>query len=134
MAASGHMATLDSVSEGGGLQVTYKGDGSILNFASIDKIKEEDFLKWESLSISGMDVGYNPLYVRIDGIALSQFLHPTGHPSRWNAECPEYPGKRGPPEEPPPLLAEGIFSGKTAKRDPGRSLRIKSRLDHPAGR
>jgi flagellar motor protein MotB len=69
--------------EKGGWQVSYKGDGSVNNFASIDKIKAEDFLKWESLSISGMDVGYNPLYVRIDGIALSNFytrliIHPDG--------------------------------------------------------
>jgi len=59
--------------EGTGWQVSYKGDGAVNNFASLDQIKAEDFLKWESLSISGMDVGYNPLYVHIDGIALSNF-------------------------------------------------------------
>ena len=61
------------ISEGGGLQATYKGDGSILRFTSLDKVKAEDFLKWEALSVTGMDVGYNPLFVHIDGVALANY-------------------------------------------------------------
>jgi flagellar motor protein MotB len=81
LSASGTLA-LDS-REGTGWQVSYKGEGSIDRFSSIDKSKAEDFLKWESFSVSGMDVGVNPLHVRIDGIALSNFysrliIHPDG--------------------------------------------------------
>jgi uncharacterized protein involved in outer membrane biogenesis len=83
----GSISTSGSVAlsnrEGSGLQITYKGEGSIDSFSSVDKSKAEDFLKWESLAVSGMDVGVNPLYVRIDGIALSNFysrliLYPDG--------------------------------------------------------
>ena len=59
--------------EGAGWQVAFKGDSSVDHFASVDKSKAEDFLKWESLAVSGMDVGYNPFYAHIDGIALTNF-------------------------------------------------------------
>ncbi len=51
----------------------YKGDSSLNNFASIDKANSEDFLKWKSLALSNMDVGINPFYVNIDGVALTDF-------------------------------------------------------------
>lgn len=59
--------------EGKGFQVTYKGESSLNNFVSVDKLNSEDFLKWDSLSFENMDVGYNPLYVNINGITLSNF-------------------------------------------------------------
>ena len=43
------------------------------NFASIDKANSEDFLKWKSLALSNMDVGVNPSYVNIDGVALADY-------------------------------------------------------------
>ena len=59
--------------EGKGIQIAYKGESSLTHFKSVDKLNAEDFLKWESLSFENMDVGYNPLYVHIDGIALTNF-------------------------------------------------------------
>ena len=69
--------------DGKGLQLIFKGNSSVNNFASIDKLNSEDLLKWESLSLSGIDVGTNPLYVHVDGVALTNFyarliLHPDG--------------------------------------------------------
>ena len=58
---------------GKGIQVVYKGDSSLDSFSSIDKANSEDFLKWKSLALSNMDVGVNPFYVNIDGIALTDF-------------------------------------------------------------
>jgi len=58
---------------GKGIQIVYKGDSSVDNFASIDKASSEDFLKWKSLALSKMDVGVNPFYVNIDGVALADY-------------------------------------------------------------
>jgi len=74
---------LFSKQEGKGVQLTYKGDSSLANFASIDKLNAEDLLKWESLALNDVDIGYNPLYIHINGIALTNFyarliLHPDG--------------------------------------------------------
>jgi hypothetical protein len=92
--------------EGAGWQVSYKGDGSVNNFTSIDKSKAEDFLKWESFSISGMDVGYNPLYVHIAGIALSNFysrliIHPDGSLNVQNILGKAEPQEKAPAPSPP---------------------------------
>ncbi len=110
----GNLSTTGNLSltsrEGVGWQVSYKGDGSINNFASIDKSKAEDFLKWESFSISGMDVGYNPLYAHIDGIALSNFysrliIHPDGSLNVQNimgrADSQDKAPAPSPPQEEP---------------------------------
>jgi len=74
---------LFSEQEGKGVQLTYNGDSSLANFASIDKVNAEDLLKWESLALNDVDIGYNPLYIHINGIALTNFyarliLHPDG--------------------------------------------------------
>jgi hypothetical protein len=55
------------------LKATYRGEASLSNFSSIDKLNAEDFLKWESLSFSGLTVGYNPLLIDIKGISLTNF-------------------------------------------------------------
>jgi hypothetical protein len=56
-----------------GFSGNYKGGANLTRFASINKLDAEDFLKWESLSFTGMDIGYEPIYASIDGIALSDF-------------------------------------------------------------
>jgi hypothetical protein len=54
--------------EGKGIRLTYKGDSAITRFASIDKVNAEEFLKWESLSLSQIDVGINPFHAHLGGI------------------------------------------------------------------
>ncbi|MBU1571555.1 MAG: DUF748 domain-containing protein, partial [Proteobacteria bacterium] len=51
----------------------YKGEASLSNFSSIDKLNAEDFLKWESLSFSDINAGFNPLLIDIKGISLTNF-------------------------------------------------------------
>ncbi len=53
------------------IKASYKGEASLSNFSSIDKLNAEDFLKWESLSFSDLKVGYNPFLIDIQGISLS---------------------------------------------------------------
>lgn len=55
------------------IKAGYKGKASLSNFSSIDKLNAEDFLKWESLSFSGLNAGYNPLLIDIKGISLTNF-------------------------------------------------------------
>lgn len=56
-----------------GPKASYKGTASLNNFASVDKVDAEDFLKWKSLYFDSMDVTYNPLVVKINEVALSDF-------------------------------------------------------------
>ncbi|MCC6543057.1 MAG: DUF748 domain-containing protein [Nitrospirae bacterium] len=51
----------------------YKGSASVVRFASVDKENAEDFLKWNSLYVGGMDIISNPVSVDIDEISLSEF-------------------------------------------------------------
>ena len=71
MSTTGNLQLKDET--GKGIQIVYKGDSSLDNFASIDKANSEDFLKWKSLALSKMDVGVNPSYVHIDGISLTDY-------------------------------------------------------------
>ncbi len=53
--------------------VSYKGMAAINKFASVDKADAQDFLKWDSLHLDEIDASYNPLVVKIDEVALSDF-------------------------------------------------------------
>jgi uncharacterized protein involved in outer membrane biogenesis len=54
-------------------KATYKGEASVANFSSIDKRNGEDLLKLESLSLSGLNAGYSPLFIDIKGVSLTNF-------------------------------------------------------------
>jgi hypothetical protein len=56
-----------------GFKINYRGNAALSNFASIDKANAEDFLKWESLSFNGLNVGTNPFLTDIKGISLTNF-------------------------------------------------------------
>ena len=64
-----------SVSDTGvaGIKAAFKGEASLQDFATVDKLNADDFLKWQSLYFSGIDAGYNPLHVNIKEIALTDF-------------------------------------------------------------
>jgi uncharacterized protein involved in outer membrane biogenesis len=74
---SGAFSTTGSLSLGSSgnqeLKINYRGDAALSNFASIDKANAEDFLKWESLSFNGLNVGINPFLTDIKGISLTNF-------------------------------------------------------------
>lgn len=58
---------------GGALKGSFKGNVTVGNFASVDKLNATDFLKWKSLYFGGMDIRLSPLAVSVDEIALSDF-------------------------------------------------------------
>jgi outer membrane protein OmpA-like peptidoglycan-associated protein len=55
------------------IRATYKGEASVTNFSSIDKLSGEDLLKLESLSLNDLNVAYAPLSVEIKGVSLTNF-------------------------------------------------------------
>jgi hypothetical protein len=52
----------------------YAGNVLVANFASIDKANANDFLKWRSLFFDQLHAGYNPMFVNIKGISLTDFF------------------------------------------------------------
>lgn len=61
------------LSAGNDLSVTYKGKASLTGFSSVDKKNANDFLKWDSFYLNGIDAGLNPFYLNIREIALADF-------------------------------------------------------------
>jgi len=63
--------------------VKYAGQISVDHLATIDRARAHDFLKWKQLRFQSLSAGYNPLFVNIREIALSDFfakivIHPGG--------------------------------------------------------
>jgi uncharacterized protein involved in outer membrane biogenesis len=97
------------------IKASYKGEASLSNFSSIDKLNAEDFLKWESLSFSDLKVGYNPLLIDIQGISLTnsysrvimnvdgtlnlQEIIEKGEPNQETTQPPVTQGKTPPPTQ-----------------------------------
>ncbi|MEN8264702.1 MAG: DUF748 domain-containing protein [Nitrospirota bacterium] len=55
------------------LNAGFSGDVSLSKFASVDKAGADDFLSWDSLYISGINVSYSPLKISINDVALTDF-------------------------------------------------------------
>ena len=53
--------------------VGFTGEVFINDFSSLDKVREEDFLKFQTLRLGGVDAGYNPTRVVIREVSLSDF-------------------------------------------------------------
>lgn len=82
-----------------GLQISYTGSSILSRFASIDKAKGEDFLKWQSLTFEGMEVNYEPLRVKIRGIALTDFYARVIIGSEGTLNLSQIMAKEEPPKE-----------------------------------
>ncbi|MFC7513855.1 DUF748 domain-containing protein [Herbaspirillum sp. GCM10030257] len=59
----------DGAVEGG-----YQGDVTIGNLATVDKLSGNDFLRWKSLFVGGMNVRFAPFALKADQVALSDFF------------------------------------------------------------
>ena len=55
------------------LSVKYDGNFLLTSVATVDKGNGDDFMKFKSLFLNSLSAGYNPLFVRIKDIALSEF-------------------------------------------------------------
>ncbi|RJG02412.1 DUF748 domain-containing protein [Noviherbaspirillum sedimenti] len=59
---------------GGAFKGGFKGDLTLGNLATLDKLSGSDFLRWKSLYFGGVDVRLEPFALAIDQIALSDFF------------------------------------------------------------
>ena len=69
--------------EGASPAVGFSGDVTMTDFASVDKAQSEDFLKWKSLFIGGINTTTQPFALEVREIALADFysrliIYPTG--------------------------------------------------------
>lgn len=62
-----------SYSEKEGPKAAYKGVLFLTNFASVDQMTADDFLKWKSLHFSDIRAGYNPFSLNIGEVAVADF-------------------------------------------------------------
>jgi uncharacterized protein involved in outer membrane biogenesis len=63
------LATADGALQGG-----FKGDLTLGNFATVDKLSGDDFLRGKSLFVGGMDMRLEPFVLTVQQIALSDFF------------------------------------------------------------
>ena len=60
--------------KGKAARILYKGEASVNGFSSVDKARGEDFLKFASLHVGGIEAGTGPTKVAVGEVALSDFF------------------------------------------------------------
>ncbi len=63
-----------SIKEPQGLQATYTGNCNLAGFGALEKTTADELLKWESLAVQELAVGYTPLSIRAKKVALADFF------------------------------------------------------------
>jgi hypothetical protein len=66
-------STTLALAPGGPPAIAFDGEARLANFASVDKAKSEDFLKWATLQVGGIAYNHNPMKLGIEQVALSDF-------------------------------------------------------------
>ncbi len=71
------------LADNGDLQGDFKGDVTLGNLTTVDKVSGNDFLRWKSLFVGGIDMNLAPFALKADQVALSDFfariiIDPTG--------------------------------------------------------
>jgi hypothetical protein len=71
------------IGKDGALNGGFRGDMSLDNLATLDKVSTNELLRWKSLSFGGMDVRLQPFALTVDQVALNDFfarviIDPTG--------------------------------------------------------
>lgn len=108
------------------IKTNYKGEASLANFSSFDKLSGEDLLKLESLSFSDLNFGYTPLSINIKGISLSNFyarvlVTPEGKINLQEIMKTEEP-KAGTTPTSPPQEQKGVAPPK--EKEPSKDIKI----------
>jgi uncharacterized protein involved in outer membrane biogenesis len=85
-----------------GIHATFSGNVGLANFASLDAAKSEDFLKWKTLSVNGVQAATEPFSMSVHSIALNSFysrliVNPNG---RLNVQDILHPGGKSAPAKP----------------------------------
>ena len=105
----------------------FKGDLTLGDLATVDKLSTNDFLRWKSLYIGGMDVQLTPFSLNIDQVALSNFfariiIDPTGRINLQDVKRSETVGQKSvteaehkPAAATPPVAANTVILPPPAK-------------------
>ena len=116
-----------------GIKATYKGEASVTNFSSIDKLSGTDLLKLESLSLNDLNVAYAPLSVDIKGVSLTNFyalvaVSPEGKINLQDvlaAEKPKAETTPGPAiEKTPGPARQQTAAAPPQEKEPSKNIRI----------
>ena len=107
------------------IKTTYKGEAAVNNFSSIDKLNGEDLLKFESLSLSGLNVGYTPLSIDIKGISLTDFYARVLVNSEGKINLQEIMKTEEPKQvSPPPPVQQGKGEPSPEEKGPSKNIKI----------
>ncbi|MEN3367826.1 MAG: hypothetical protein V7606_5100 [Burkholderiales bacterium] len=63
-----------AIGDDGALKGGFKGDASLDNLATLDKVSANEFMRWKSLSFGGMDVRLQPFALSANEVALNDFF------------------------------------------------------------
>jgi hypothetical protein len=102
-----------SIKEPEGLSAKYTGETNLATFSIAEKATAEDLLRWQSLSMTDLAVGINPMFVRAKKVALADFfahvvLNPGGRVNLLElTETPAAPTAPAAPKAAPPPSAAG---------------------------
>ena len=127
-----------STKEPPGLQAKYTGEITLGKFAAVEKSTAEDILKWESLALTELSVGYNPLFVHAKKVALADFfahlvIQPDGRLNlqeiaATEAASPQPRNPRLPPRRPKRLPRRVFRWTSASRRSPSRPGVSSSRI------
>jgi hypothetical protein len=107
------------------IRATYKGEATVANFSSIDKLSGEDLLKLESLSLSDLNVAYAPLSIDIKGVSLTNFyalvlVNPQGRINLQDVLTAEEPEAK----EAPGPAPQKITVASSEEKGPSKKIEI----------
>lgn len=71
VSANGNLAL--GTTQGNDVKAAFTGQVSLAKFATVEKANAEDFLKWNSLYLNGVNASSNPFRVEIKEVALTDF-------------------------------------------------------------
>jgi hypothetical protein len=99
----------------GGPRLSYRGSSALSGFSTIDKLNREEFIKWDSLALNGMEFDLTPMRLFVKSVALSNFYSNIvmGRDGRLNIRevmerAPQGPGSGAPPLPRAPRQAADI--------------------------
>jgi uncharacterized protein involved in outer membrane biogenesis len=107
------------------IKAAYKGEASVANFSSIDKLSGQDLLKFESLSLGGLNVAYEPLSIDIKGVSLTNYYALVAVDPQGRINLQEVLSAEGPEaKEAPGPAPQKTTAASVEKKEPPKKIKI----------
>jgi uncharacterized protein involved in outer membrane biogenesis len=99
-----------SIKDPQGLQATFTGESSLAKFGAVERTTANDLLKWESLALQDLAVGYKPHTHHAQNVALADFfahiiIQPDGRLNLQEIMATGQPAKSADQPKPRPAAA-----------------------------